>query len=203
MVGYAGQLTGRYVGPPVWLPGTGADTAYPAGMRRFLPSPALVVATLALALSAGGASYAATKIGTRDLEDDAVTSSKIKDGVVSVGDLRPGVAAAMGVRAYGSVAVSQGVSLESARTDGFSKVVRPETGVYCLTLSDAALDPGTTSPVVTVDWDDSTGANLTAYLSKSAHECPAGADLGVRTFTFTAGRPYKPSDNVAFTILVP
>ena len=55
--------------------------------------------------------------------------------------------------------------------------------------------------MVTVDWDDSTGANLTAYLSKSAHECPEGADIGVRTFTFVAGRPYKPSNNVAFTIL--
>jgi hypothetical protein len=172
-------------------------------MRRFLPSPALVVATLALALSAGGASYAATKIGTRDLQDDAVTSSKIRDGAVSRDDLRRSVAEELGVRAHASVAVSQGVTLEAARSEGFSKVVRPETGVYCLTLSDADLDPATTSPVVTVDWDDSTGANLAAYLSKSAHECPRSADIGVRTFTFTAGRPYKPSDNVAFTILVP
>ena len=70
-------------------------------------------------------------------------------------------------------------------------------------ISDPDVDPDEISSVVTVDWDDSTGANLTAYLSKSAHECPQGADIGVRTFTFTAGRPYKPSNNVAFTILVP
>lgn len=172
-------------------------------MRRFLPSPALVVAGLALVLAASGASWAATKIGTRDLQDDAVTSSKIRDGAVALADLRGAVADELGVRAHASVAVSQGVTLEEARSEGFARVTRPRTGVYCLTLSDAGLDPARTSPVVTVDWDDSTGANLTAYLSKSAHDCPEGADLGVRTFTFTAGRPYKPSNNVAFTILVP
>lgn len=176
-------------------------------MRRFLPSPtispAFVVASLALVLAASGASYAATKIGTRDLQDDAVTSSKIRDGAVALEDLRGSVADDLGVRAYASVAVSQGATLEGARSDGFSKVSRPKTGVYCLTLSDATIDPAKISSVVTVDWDDSTGANLTAYLSKSAHECPEGADIGVRTFTFVAGRPYKPSNNVAFTILVP
>lgn len=176
-------------------------------MRRSLPlptiSPAFVVATLALVLAVGGASWAAGKITTRDIAKDAVTSSKIRDGAVARADLRPSVADDLGVRAYGSVAVSQGPTLESDRTDGFAKVVRQKTGVYCLTLSDPDLDPAKTAPVVTVDWDDSTGANLTAYLSKSAHECPDSADLGVRTFTFTAGRPYKPSNNVAFTILVP
>jgi hypothetical protein len=172
-------------------------------MRRFLPSPALVVAGLALALSAGGASYAAARIGTRDIQDDAITSPKIRDGAVALSDLRASLADDLGVRAYGSVAVSQGVTLEDARTDGIAKVTRPATGVYCLTLSDDDLDPAKTSPVVTVDWDDSTGANLAAYLSKSAHDCPEAADLGVRTFTFTAGRPNKPSNNVAFTVLVP
>jgi hypothetical protein len=172
-------------------------------VQRFLPSPALVVAGLALVLAASGASYAATKIGTRDLRDEAVTSAKIRDGSVALVDLRGAVADRLGVRAYASVAVSQGVTLEDARSEGVAKVTRPKTGVYCLTLSDADLDPAKTSPVVTVDWDDSTGANLTAYLSKSAHDCPEGSDLGVRTFTFTAGRPYKPSNNVAFTLLVP
>ncbi|GAB6986314.1 hypothetical protein JCM10369A_28380 [Nocardioides pyridinolyticus] len=158
---------------------------------------------MALVLAASGAGYAAATIGTRDIKDDAITSAKIRDGAVALADLRGSVAADLGVRAYASVAVSQGPTLESARTEGFSKVVRPKTGVYCLTLSDPDVDPDEISSVVTVDWDDSTGANLTAYLSKSAHECPQGADIGVRTFTFTAGRPYKPSNNVAFTILVP
>lgn len=161
------------------------------------------MACLALALSLGGVSYAATKIGNRDIEDDAITSSKIRDGAVTLVDLRGEVRNALGVQAHASIAVSQGPTIEAARSEGFAKVTRPKTGVYCLRFSDADLDPATTSPVVTVDWDDSSGANLAAYLSKSAHECPAGADLGVRTFTFVAGKPYKPSNNVAFTILVP
>lgn len=172
-------------------------------MRRLVPSPALIVACLALALSLGGVSYAAGKIRTRDVRDGAITSAKIRDGAVSLADLRPAVAGALGVRAYASVAVSQGVVLEAGRSQGVAKVTRPRTGVYCVTLSDPDLDPAKTAPVVTVDWDDSTGANLAAYLSKSAHQCPESADLGVRTFTFTARRPYKPSNDVAFTILVP
>ena len=47
------------------------------------------------------------------------------------------------------------------------------------------------------------GANLAAYISKSANACPEGSDLGVRTFSFTAGNPYKPANTVAFTVVVP
>lgn len=54
-----------------------------------------------------------------------------------------------------------------------------------------------------VDGDKSAGANLTAYVSVSAHGCPAGSGLAVRTFSFTAGKPYRPSDTVGFTVLVP
>ena len=92
---------------------------------------------------------------------------------------------------------------DPARTRGFASVTRPKTGVYCLTLLDDTLDPTATAPVIGVDWDNSSGANLAAYLSKSAHQCPEGSDIGVRTFSFTAGNAYKPANTVAFTILVP
>lgn len=146
-------------------------------------------------------SYAAAKIGTTDLQRDAVTGVKIKNGTVGAVDLGPSALALMGARAYANVTVQ--AAFEPARTQGFATVTRPKTGVYCLTLKDPAIDPLTTAPVVGVDWDNSSGANLAAYLSKSAHQCPAGSDLGVRTFSFAAGANNKPSNTVAFTIIVP
>ena len=86
--------------------------------------------------------------------------------------------------------------------DGFSTVTRPKKGLYCLTLEDA-IDATTTAPVVGVDWDISSGANLAAYLSKSAYQCPVGTDLAVRTFAWTAGSNNVPSNTVGFTIIVP
>jgi hypothetical protein len=163
----------------------------------------MLVAGLALVLSMGGVSYATTKVGTRDLAADAVTSPKIKDGAVRAADLDPALTSSMKVRAYADVVVSPDLALDPDRTVGIATVKRPKAGIYCLTFTDPALDSATTAPVVSVDWDNSSGSNLAAYVSKSADKCPAGTDLGVRTFSFTAGESYKPANTVAFTLVVP
>ncbi|ABL83225.1 MULTISPECIES: hypothetical protein [unclassified Nocardioides] len=172
-------------------------------MRRLIPSPAMVVACLALVLSLGGVSYAASRIGTKDIANSAITSVKIKDGAVRPADLSASSLAALSVRAYTYVTWEDPVILDPARTRGFASVVRVKTGVYCLTYADDSIDPDTVAPAVSVDWDKSAGANLAAYLSKSAAGCPEGSDLGVRTFTFTAGGSYKLANAVAFTVVVP
>jgi hypothetical protein len=177
--------------------------AYSARMRRLIPSPAMLVACLALVLSLGGVGYAAATIGTKDIRNDAITSAKIKDGAVRPADLRASSVESMKVRAWADVLVSPELALDPARTRGIETVTRPKTGVYCLTFTDSGFDPGTVAPVVGIDWDNSSGANLAAYVSKSAHGCPEGTDLGVRTFSFTAGNPYRPADTVAFTVVVP
>jgi len=161
----------------------------------------MVVALLALLLATGGVGYAAGQIRTKDLRDGAVTSLKIRDGAVAPADLDPSTRSAMRARAWANVDLE--ASFVAERTKGFTTVTRPRTGVYCLTLSDDSLDPTTTAPVVTVDWDASAAPNITAYLSKSAHQCPESADVGVRTYAWTAGHNSKLSDTVAFTIVVP
>jgi hypothetical protein len=57
-------------------------------MRSKLPSPAMIVALLALAVALGGTTYAAKKlkknsVGTKQLKKNAVTTAKIKKGAVT------------------------------------------------------------------------------------------------------------------------
>lgn len=49
---------------------------------RLRPSPALVIALIALFVSIGGVGYAASKIGTNDLKNGAVTSKKLDKNAV-------------------------------------------------------------------------------------------------------------------------
>jgi len=57
-------------------------------LARFRPSPAMVVACVALAVALGGSAYAVTSlpdnsVGTKQLKDRAVTRKKIKDGALT------------------------------------------------------------------------------------------------------------------------
>ena len=82
--------------------------------RRFTPSPALVVAVIALFVALGGTSYAAitalpaNSVGTTQLKDNAVTSSKIKDGTVAAADLSSSTGGAVKVVGGAGAPVYQG-----------------------------------------------------------------------------------------------
>ncbi len=52
-------------------------------LRRLRPSPAMVVALIALFVSIGGVGYAASKIGTDDIKNKAVTKPKIDKQAVT------------------------------------------------------------------------------------------------------------------------
>jgi hypothetical protein len=55
--------------------------------RRPRPSPALIIALVALFVSIGGVGYAASKIGTNDIKNQAVTKPKIAKKAVTTGRL--------------------------------------------------------------------------------------------------------------------
>ena len=64
-------------------------------MKRFRPTPALVVACVALAVALGGVSYAATvlprnSVGTLQLKPNSVNSSKVVNGSLLRADFRAG-----------------------------------------------------------------------------------------------------------------
>jgi hypothetical protein len=52
-----------------------------------LPSPAMGVALIALLVATSGTTYAATRIGTKQIKDNAITSPKIRNGAVKNFDL--------------------------------------------------------------------------------------------------------------------
>lgn len=53
------------------------------------PSPALVVALIALFVSIGGVGYAASKIGTNDIQNGAVTTPKLHKNAVTAEKIKP------------------------------------------------------------------------------------------------------------------
>jgi hypothetical protein len=64
-------------------------------MRVSKPSPALVIAVLALVVAMGGTGYAALKlpknsVGSKQIKSNAVSSSKVKDGSLLAGDFKAG-----------------------------------------------------------------------------------------------------------------
>jgi hypothetical protein len=78
------------VAPPVQRTMTGEDA-----LPRLRPSPALVVACIALAVSLGGTSYAAitlpkNSVGTKQLKKNAVISTKVKNGSLLRADFKSG-----------------------------------------------------------------------------------------------------------------
>lgn len=54
------------------------------------PSPAMIVAVVALIAALGGSAYAASKIGTKEIRRGAVTAAKIRAGAVTGGKIRAG-----------------------------------------------------------------------------------------------------------------
>ena len=62
--------------------------------RSKIPSPAMIVALLALVVATSGVAYAAGKIGGKDIKAQAIKTSKIKDGAVTDKKLRNGAVTA-------------------------------------------------------------------------------------------------------------
>lgn len=117
----------------------------------------MVVAVIALFVALGGSSYAALKIGTKDLKNSSVTSAKIKDGTIGSRDIgrrtrgalrgakgdkgdpgRNGTAGGAGApgTALAFALVNGDGTVDAAHSKGVSNanVSHPRTGVYCFSF---------------------------------------------------------------------
>jgi len=72
-------------------------------LRLSRPSPAMIVALLALSVSVVGSAYAATKVGTHQLNNGAVTTKKIRNGAVTASKLASGAVSTAGALARSTV----------------------------------------------------------------------------------------------------
>lgn len=83
----------------------------------------------------------------------------------------------------------------------FSGVTSPQTGVYCLTPS-AGISVTKIPPIVSVEWGQSGGNDLLAFVrGRPAGICPADT-FQVQTYDF-AGGSASASSTVSFTIWIP
>lgn len=99
-------------------------------MKRFkkMPSPALIVAMVALVAAMGGSAYAGIKIGTKQIKNGAVTTPKIKNGAVTTGKLKGQVPAVAWAEIDGTseaIDGEGGVGIESVAQGSIS-------GTYCI-----------------------------------------------------------------------
>jgi hypothetical protein len=111
--------------------------------RRFLPSPALVVACLALLVALGGTGYAAIKlpansVGTKQLKRGAVTGVKVKSNTLTgtqINESRLGrvPSAATAATATTATTATSATSAPVSRLDYASAVVSVPGGVATAT----------------------------------------------------------------------
>jgi len=200
---------------------------------RFRLTYANVVSTLCLFLVLGGGAYAATKlpaksVGSRQLKNGAVTSSKVRDGSLQARDFaggvasagqggakgdrgptgpagppgeagKPGTAGAAGsARAYAYVNAGSSPSLDPARSHGFASVNQTQTGIYCLT-PEAGISIAATAPLVTAVFDSGLLEPEFALPSQS-YSCESDQ---LQVITYVPGGPITLTDAIDFTVALP
>ena len=97
--------------------------------RLRVPSPAMVVALIALFASVGGIGYAASKIGTNDLRAGAVTAKKLHKNAVATGKIRKGAVKTAKIAA-GAVGPDQSQGLVTGAADVSLNTVSAPSGGF-------------------------------------------------------------------------
>lgn len=162
-----------------------------------MPSPAMVVALLALCVALGGTGYAATKINGKNIRNGTITGKKIKNRTITSAKIsrttvralknRRGLRGPRGFRgrtgargatgpagsalAYARVDANGTVDTARAKAIAASNVTHPGTGVYCF------VSLGFTPKNVVATLEDGTSDVIYASIPavSSSPSCPAGA----------------------------
>lgn len=203
------------------------------GIRDGRPSPAIVVAVIALVAALAGTAIAAdplattsakkpTKkevkkiadkridkrlpVGTEDIGDGAVTEEKLANGVAISGP--PGSARAYARVLTGSVdcgPISPGTACALSQRKGITSVVRGSVaGTYCVRAP--GLSPTSLPAFAAVDFGSSvTGATLTVLVDERSPSPFCAADrFAVLTYAdFNNADDPTLRGDIAFTILIP
>lgn len=84
-----------------------------------------------------------------------------------------------------------------SRAKNVSKVTNPGSGVYCITPKSGIITRSQVTPLTTVEYSSSSGANLLAMYSEATDRCPSTA---LEVLTFDSGG--NADNNVSFFIVV-
>jgi hypothetical protein len=170
-------------------------------MSRFRPSPALVIAFVALVVSIGGTSYAAIKlpansVGAKQLKKGAVVRAKIKNGAIDATKLAPNSVGSASINENTlSKVPSAGQADHAALSGGLDKVTYKRADA-----SVPKAPSSTTIGVATLDiscdaGQQPTGAgirlgDLVDEAILDAGVIPSGYELRVANFDTTADHPF-------------
>jgi len=128
---------------------------------RLLPSPAMVVALLALFVALGGSAWAVSKVGTKQIKKNAVTASKIRNNAVTGPKIKNGAVTTPKIKA-GAV---NGTILANGAVTGTKLGVQ---SVGPTALADQAVGPSAIQP-------DAVGTDALADSAVTAAKLAAGA----------------------------
>jgi hypothetical protein len=161
---------------------------------RLMPSPAMVVALLALFVALGGSAWAVSKVGTKQIRNGAVTGPKIKNGAVTTGKIKGGAVNAsrlangavtgvklavgavtgtkLGVRSVGAAALAdQSVGPAAIQSDAVGTESLADSAVTAAKLADGAVQ-GSNISITAVN---GTPVSIPAGTSEIAFaSCPEG-----------------------------
>ncbi|HUU84411.1 MAG TPA: hypothetical protein VM243_12980 [Phycisphaerae bacterium] len=156
-------------------------------IKRYRPSPAMIVAIIALVLSLGGTSYAAIvlpagSVGTKQIKRNAVTGAKVKNGSLSTSDISSASLSKLGRVAIGSdnKNVAAGASSRVAQVT----LKAPTKGFVIVNGWVTAAYPNATWAVRV--WDDGAGTYSPYYNAVSATGGEASSS-NTAVFPATAG----------------
>jgi hypothetical protein len=171
-------------------------------IRGFRPSPALVIAMIALFVALSGTGYAAFKLPRNsvtsiNVKDRSLLSKDFKLGQIPRGAVGPagpaGPAGAAGpagpagpsgaAKAYARILAGGDVDDPRARGIPDAAVSHPATGVYCIDIEGGALN-------VIATIDSSTSGDVAA--SVLLNVCAVGKEVEVKTFDNAGAAADKP-----------
>ncbi len=165
-------------------------------IKSLIPSPAMVVAMIALFAALAGTSYAAlarNSVGTLQVKDRSLLAKDFKTGQLPRGATgAPGPAGPAGpagptgpagaAKAYARVLAGGDVDDPRARGITDASVSHPSAGVYCIDVEGGAINiSGTIDSAAPAP-----GGTFTAGVLLNT--CPAGKEVEVKTYN-SAGAP--------------
>jgi hypothetical protein len=87
-------------------------------IRAKRPSPSLVISILALFVALGGSAYAASKVGTKDIKNKAITAAKIKKNAITTAKIKNEAVTGAKIKESTLGAVPSAVNAQNATNAG-------------------------------------------------------------------------------------